>query len=82
MTSRPCIKCGKLHDLILKNTLTNERISEFESCYDCLMLGCSFISINEVVHLTAETLDDIDPVLTRLMDKIHANMIKEMREFS
>lgn len=54
MTLRKCPTCGKMHDLILKNTVTNERVEEFDKCYDCLMSGCSFKPVIEHIYLTEE----------------------------
>jgi hypothetical protein len=34
---RKCTICGKMHDLILENTKTGERIEEMENCYQCSM---------------------------------------------
>lgn len=37
--SRKCILCGKMHDTIVENTMTGERIEELVKCYRCLMEG-------------------------------------------
>jgi hypothetical protein len=33
---RKCVQCGKIHDLIVENTRTGERIKEIDKCKDCL----------------------------------------------
>jgi hypothetical protein len=37
---RKCIECGKVHDIIVENTMTGERIEEVEKCKDCLFKNC------------------------------------------
>lgn len=37
--SRKCIQCGKMHDTIVENTMTGERLSQIEKCKDCLIFG-------------------------------------------
>lgn len=36
---RKCIECGTIHDCIVENTMTGERIEELSKCKDCFMLG-------------------------------------------
>lgn len=33
--SRKCVECGKIHDTIVENTMTGERIKEIHKCKDC-----------------------------------------------
>jgi hypothetical protein len=37
---RRCVTCNKMHDLIIEDTMTGERIKEMDECKDCLMWGC------------------------------------------
>lgn len=34
--SRKCVQCGKVHDTIVENTVTGERLSEIDKCMHCL----------------------------------------------
>ena len=36
--SRKCIECGKIHDTIVEDIRTGERVSEIDKCKDCLFL--------------------------------------------
>ena len=38
--SRKCIECGKMHDTIVEDTRTGERLSEIDKCKDCLFKNC------------------------------------------
>lgn len=37
---RKCIECGKIHDTIVENRMTGERVEEIEKCKDCLFKNC------------------------------------------
>lgn len=37
--SRKCIECGKMHDTIVEDTRTGERIKEIDKCKDCFIWG-------------------------------------------
>lgn len=52
--SRKCIECGKMHDTIVEDTRTGERLSEIEKCKDCLMSGCIFNWRTDQVQLRSE----------------------------
>ncbi len=52
--SRKCIECGKMHDTIVENTRTGERLSEIEKCKDCLMSGCIFNWRTDQIQLNSE----------------------------
>lgn len=39
---RKCIACGKIHDCIVENMMTGERIEEIDKCKDCLMAGAKW----------------------------------------
>lgn len=41
--SRRCLACNEMHDSIVENTMTGERIEELEKCIDCLMQGCRYL---------------------------------------
>lgn len=51
---RKCIECGKIHDTIVEDTMTGERLSEIEKCKDCLMSGCLFNLRTDQVELQSE----------------------------
>lgn len=34
---RKCPQCGKIHDTIVEDKQTGERLSEIEKCYDCFI---------------------------------------------
>ena len=36
---RRCVTCNKLHDCIIENTMTGERVQEMKCCKDCIMEG-------------------------------------------
>lgn len=36
---RKCVNCGKVHDCIVENSYTGERLTEIDKCKDCLMWG-------------------------------------------
>lgn len=36
---RRCVQCGKLHDTIVENMKTGERLEEIDKCKDCLFFG-------------------------------------------
>ena len=36
---RRCEQCNKVHDCIIENTMTGERIEELKMCKDCIMEG-------------------------------------------
>ncbi len=40
--SRKCIKCGIMHDTIVENMRTGERLEELKKCHDCIMSECTF----------------------------------------
>lgn len=42
LNSRHCIKCGKIHDTIIEDTTTKERLEELEKCHSCILNECSF----------------------------------------
>ncbi len=50
--SRKCIECGKMHDTVIQNNFTGERLNELETCRDCIMSKCSFNPIK--THITLE----------------------------
>lgn len=52
--SRKCFQCGKMHDTIVENTWTGERLSELEKCRDCIMSACSFNWRTDQVELKSE----------------------------
>lgn len=52
--TRKCIQCGKMHDTIVEDTRTGERLSEIDKCKDCLMSGCSFNWNRKQVQLQTE----------------------------
>ncbi len=37
---RKCFTCQKIHDCIVENTMTGERIEELKDCKDCIMGRC------------------------------------------
>ncbi len=37
---RKCIECENIHDCIIENTMTGERIEEIDKCKDCLFKNC------------------------------------------
>lgn len=36
---RKCETCGKIHDCIIEDTMTGERIEELKNCKNCIMEG-------------------------------------------
>lgn len=36
---RKCVKCGKMHDTIVEDTSTGERLIKIDKCKDCLIYG-------------------------------------------
>lgn len=48
---RKCIECGNLHDTIVEDTMTGERLEEIDKCQDCLMSACKFNWLTEQVEL-------------------------------
>lgn len=36
---RKCIECGRMHDTIIEDTTTGERIEETDKCKFCLIFG-------------------------------------------
>lgn len=36
---RRCVACNKLHDCIIENTMTGERLEELDKCKDCTIWG-------------------------------------------
>lgn len=37
--SKKCFECGKMHDTIIEDMRTGERLEELDKCKDCLMFG-------------------------------------------
>ncbi len=37
INTRKCVVCGNVHDSIIENTMTGERIEELDTCKDCFM---------------------------------------------
>jgi hypothetical protein len=52
--SRKCIECGKMHDTVVQDNYTGERIEELDKCIDCIMSKCTFNPIKTLI-----TLDDL-----------------------
>jgi len=52
---RRCIICNKMHDYIVENTMTGERMSEIDECYDCFWKDAyTFKPITEQINLTID----------------------------
>jgi hypothetical protein len=44
---RKCIQCDKLHDTIVEDMQTGNRLEELEKCRDCMMISCFFNPIQD-----------------------------------
>lgn len=42
VNSRKCVECGEVHDTVVEDNRTGERLIEIDTCKDCLMSGCWF----------------------------------------
>jgi hypothetical protein len=49
--SRKCIECGKMHDTVVQNNYTGERLKELDKCRDCIMSKCAFNPIKTQITL-------------------------------
>lgn len=72
--SRKCIKCGKLHDTVIEDTATKERLEELEKCQSCILSECSFDWLTDQIELYGvdESMDirDIAKNMKQLEQKI------------
>ncbi len=51
---RTCVVCGSIHDTIVEDTRTGERLEEIDKCHDCLMSGFNFKWQTDQVELKSE----------------------------
>lgn len=72
---RKCTKCGKMHDMIVEDTKTGERLNEIEKCKDCLMGSSSFNFHTHQLQLKAE---DIEKLETEMMQQELSRLQKEI----
>jgi len=57
-----------MHNTVLEDRITGEVTAEFDTCYECLMAGCSFTPITE--QITIEALDTSEQPLADQMAKM------------
>ena len=68
--SRKCIECGKMHDTIVEDMRTGERIKEIDKCKDCLMSGCSFKWRSDQIELQTLIRPETPPSLKEWEDGV------------
>ena len=49
--SRKCVECGKMHDTVVQDTFSGERLEELDKCRDCIMSKCTFNPIKTQITL-------------------------------
>jgi|SRR6185312_4481974 len=68
--SRKCIQCAKMHDTIVEDTRTGERLSEIDKCKDCLMSVCKFNWRSDKVELQTLIRPETPPSLKESEDGV------------
>lgn len=73
MKSRPCMDCGKLHNMVIENTATKEVEQYLDKCYDCIFKECRYEPIKE--HITIEAMDINEQPIADQMTKLYNNFV-------